>query len=150
MFFRSGYIGDSDKSCRLIISYEIHDIIDSPSNGVTLCSGSLGASAGNNLPQMVRNLADKIFFVHMRNVLITGPKAFHEAPHPSSMGSLDMYAIVKSLVAAGYNGPIRPDHGRMIWGEEGRPGYGLFDRALGVMYLQGLNEAAHKELTYGH
>lgn len=124
-------------------------IIDSPSNGVTLCSGSLGASPANNLPQMTRNLADKIFFVHMRNVHVTGPKTFHEAPHPSSMGSLDMYGIMKSLVEIGYSGPIRPDHGRMIWGEEGRPGYGLFDRALGAMYLQGLNEAAQKELTYG-
>ncbi len=120
-------------------------IIDSPSNGVTLCTGSLGASLSNNLPQIVRRLGDRINFVHMRNVSITGNKDFHESPHLSVLGSIDMYQVAKSLVAIGYNGPVRPDHGRMIWGEEGRPGYGLFDRSLGAMYLQGLFEAANHQ-----
>ncbi|MDP4610579.1 MAG: mannonate dehydratase [Opitutales bacterium] len=123
-------------------------IIDSPSNGVTLCTGSLGASVSNNLPQIIRKLGDRIHFVHMRNVAVTGPKSFHEAPHLSSMGSLDMFAVMQSLVRIGYAGPLRPDHGRMIWGESGRPGYGLFDRALGASYLQGLHEAAQKTLTF--
>ena len=123
-------------------------LVDSPSNGVTFCTGSLGASLGNNLPQIVRAMGDRIQFVHMRNVAITGPKTFHEAPHLSCLGSLDMYGIMKCLVDAGYEGPMRPDHGRMIWGEEGRPGYGLFDRSLGSMYLQGLHEAAQKQRTY--
>jgi mannonate dehydratase len=52
-----------------------------------------------------------------------------------------MYAIVKALYESGFEGYIRPDHGRMIWGEQGRPGYGLYDRALGSVYLQGLWEA---------
>jgi mannonate dehydratase len=52
-----------------------------------------------------------------------------------------MLAVLRALHDVGYSGPMRPDHGRMIWGEEGRPGYGLHDRALGAMYLQGLWEA---------
>ena len=52
--------------------------------------------------------------------------------------------IVKALIDTGFDGCIRPDHGRMIWGEQARPGYGLYDRALGVAYLNGLWEAIHK------
>ena len=55
-----------------------------------------------------------------------------------------MYKIVKALYEDGFDGYVRPDHGRMIWGETGRPGYGLYDRALGAMYLQGLIEAVEK------
>lgn len=135
-------IVDGDALERLI------NIVDSPSNGVTLCTGSLGASLSNNLPQIIRKVGHRINFVHMRNVAVVGPKSFHEAPHISSLGSIDMYAVMKSLVKLGYDGPIRPDHGRMIWGEIGRPGYGLFDRALGASYLQGLHEAAQKTMTY--
>ncbi|HIY98617.1 MAG TPA: mannonate dehydratase, partial [Firmicutes bacterium] len=54
---------------------------------------------------------------------------------------LDMYKIVKTLYDTGFDGWVRPDHGRMIWGEQGRAGYGLYDRALGAMYLYGLAEA---------
>ena len=68
-----------------------------------------------------------------------------EAPHLSSEGSLDMHAVVKALYDNGFDGYIRPDHGRMIWGEEGRPGYGLYDRAIGASYLQGLWEAIVKQ-----
>jgi mannonate dehydratase len=52
-----------------------------------------------------------------------------------------MLEVMRALRDDGYTGPMRPDHGRMIWGETGRPGYGLYDRALGAMYLQGLWEA---------
>ena len=55
-----------------------------------------------------------------------------------------MFEIVKAFYDTGYTGYIRPDHGRMIWGESGRPGYGLYDRALGIMYLHGLWEAIDK------
>jgi mannonate dehydratase len=123
-------------------------VIESPSNGITFCTGSLGASLSNDLPQIIRKLGHRINFVHMRNVAVIGPKSFHEAPHISALGSIDMYAVMRSLVKVGYNGPIRPDHGRMIWGEIGRPGYGLFDRALGASYLQGLHEAARKTMAY--
>ena len=69
---------------------------------------------------------------------------FNETAHESAYGSLDMYEIVKALQEEGFDGYVRPDHGRMIWGEVARPGYGLFDRALGVSYLNGLWEAVEK------
>jgi mannonate dehydratase len=56
-----------------------------------------------------------------------------------------MYAIMRALWEAGFDGYIRPDHGRDIWGERGRPGYGLYDRALGIAYLNGLAEAIAKD-----
>ena len=58
--------------------------------------------------------------------------------------SADVYEIVKALVDTGFDGYVRPDHGRMIWGETGKPGYGLFDRALGATYINGLFEACEK------
>ena len=69
---------------------------------------------------------------------------FEESAHLSSCGSLDMYEIMKALHDNGFDGYIRPDHGRMIWGETGRPGYGLYDRALGAVYINGLIEAINK------
>lgn len=116
----------------------ILDVIDSPNHGITFCTGSLGALPSNDLPAMVRQFAGRINFVHMRNVKVTGEKEFHEVAHPSECGTVDMAAVMEALVEIGYIGPTRPDHGRMIWGETGRTGYGLYDRALGVMYLHGL------------
>ena len=85
----------------------------------------------------------KNHFAHLRNVSIND-QWFNETSHESNAGSLDMYEIVKALQEAGFDGYIRPDHGRMIWGEVARPGYGLYDRALGVSYLNGLWEAVEK------
>jgi mannonate dehydratase len=118
-------------------------LVDSPANGVTFCTGSLGASAENDLPAMARSLGaqGRIHFAHCRNVKRTGARTFHESEHPTRFGSVDMLGVLRALRDTGFTGPMRPDHGRMIWGEEGRPGYGLYDRALGAMYLQGLWEA---------
>lgn len=118
-------------------------LVDSPYNGLTFCTGSLGASASNDLPAMIREVGDRIYFAHLRNIRIR-ESWFNETSHLSSDGSLDMYEIVKALQDVGFNGYIRPDHGRMIWGEVARPGYGLYDRALGAAYLNGLWEAAEK------
>ncbi|WP_165006013.1 MULTISPECIES: mannonate dehydratase [unclassified Enterococcus] len=115
--------------------------VDSPYNGLTFCTGSLGADPKNDLVEMIREVGDRINFVHFRNVLFLGDRKFKETAHLSSEGSLDMYAIMKALVESGFDGPIRPDHGRTIWGEVAMPGYGLYDRALGIAYLQGLYEA---------
>ena len=117
-------------------------LVDSPANGVTFCTGSLGALPENDLPAMVRRLGERgrIHFMHCRNVKVTGERRFHESPHPGAFGSVDMRGVLRALRDTGYQGPLRPDHGRMIWGERGRPGYGLHDRALGAMYLQGLWE----------
>ena len=119
-------------------------LVDSEYNGLTFCTGSLGASTQNDLPAMIREVGDRIYFAHLRNVRVTG-NCFNETSHLSSDGSLDMYEIVRALQDTGFDGYIRPDHGRMIWGEVARPGYGLFDRALGAAYLNGLWEAAAKE-----
>jgi len=116
-------------------------LVDSDANGVTFCTGSLGAAATNDLPAMIRALGSRVHFAHCRNVLVTGDRRFHETPHPSRFGSVDMLRVMQALRDVGFAGPMRPDHGRMIWGELGRPGYGLHDRALGAMYLQGLWEA---------
>ena len=125
-------------------------LVDDPHNGITLCCGSLGCSAKNDVPKMAAKYAKlgRIHFVHLRNVAVL-PNGFEECAHLSSCGSLDMYAIVKALVDNGFDGYVRPDHGRMIWGETGRAGYGLYDRALGACYINGLFEAAEKEKTAG-
>jgi mannonate dehydratase len=117
-------------------------IVNSPANGVTFCTGSLGALPENDLPAMVRRLGGmgRIHFAHCRNVRITGERQFHETPHPSACGGVDLGDVLRALRDTGFTGPMRPDHGRMIWGERGRPGYGLYDRALGATYLQGLWE----------
>ncbi|HSU98250.1 MAG TPA: mannonate dehydratase, partial [Gemmatimonadaceae bacterium] len=121
-------------------------LVDSPANGVTFCTGSLGADPSNDLPRMVADLAERgrIHFAHCRNVKVTGTKKFSETPHPSRLGDVDLHGVLAALHRAGFDGPIRSDHGRMIWGERGRPGYGLYDRALGATYLQGLWEGIEK------
>ena len=122
------------------------DVVDSPSNGITLCSGSLGADLCNSVESMVREFGAKkrIHFGHLRNVKVEADGSFYESTHRSCDGSLDMAAIVKAYYDTGFDGYWRPDHGRMIWGETGKPGYGLYDRALGAVYLNGLWEAVSK------
>ena len=117
-------------------------LVDHPANGLTFCTGSMASSDENDVPAMVREFAERgrIHFMHCRNVRRTGPRAFNEVAHPSAFGDVDMRAVLSALSEHGYTGPMRPDHGRMIWGETGRAGYGLHDRALGAMYLQGLWE----------
>ena len=117
-------------------------LVDRPANGLTYCTGSLGSRPDNDLPAMARRFAQRgrIHFAHCRNVRRTGDKRFHEVPHPSSSGDVDMRAVLAALRDAGFVGPARSDHGRMIWGEQGRAGYGLHDRALGATYLLGLWE----------
>ena len=118
-------------------------LYDSPYNGLTLCSGSLGIT--NDIVDLVRTFADRIHFAHIRNIKITGERSFEESAHLSECGSLDIYEILKAYHDNGFKGYIRPDHGRMIWGETGRPGYGLFDRALGATYINGIWEALEKQ-----
>lgn len=122
----------------------IVNAVDSPYNGVTFCTGSYGANPENDLVDMIHALKGKINFAHLRNVKILGEKHFLESAHLSEYGSLDMYAIVEALIETGFDGIARPDHGRTIWGEKARPGYGLYDRAIGMAYLQGLEEAVLK------
>lgn len=122
------------------------NLVDSPNNGLSLCSGSLGVDPNNNIPELIRHFGKlgRVHFGHVRNVKITGEKCFEESSHHSIDGSLDMVEIMKAYHEIGFDGPIRPDHGRMIWGETGRPGYGLYDRALGAVYLNGIWETLEK------
>jgi mannonate dehydratase len=120
------------------------NMVDDPCNGVTLCSGSLGTNPDNDIPDIIRSLKGRIYFAHIRNIKHNAPGDFEESAHLSSDGSLDMYAIMKALYDIGFDGPLRPDHGRQIWGEVSVPGYGLYDRAIGIGYLSGLWEAINK------
>ncbi|MFI3213001.1 MAG: mannonate dehydratase [Eubacteriales bacterium] len=133
---------------RIIINKEnilrMMKMVDNKHNGVTFCSGSYGTNLQNDLPDMIRALEGRIHFAHVRNLKFHSPTNFEEAAHLSSDGNFDMYEIMKALHDIGFTGPIRPDHGRMIWDEVAMPGYGLYDRALGATYLNGLWEAIVK------
>lgn len=121
-------------------------MVDNPHNGVTLCTGSLGSSTKNDIPDIIRSLKGRIHFAHVRNLRFNdGERDYEEAAHLSSDGDMDLHAIMKALYDIGFDGIIRPDHGRMIWDEVAMPGYGLYDRALGAAYLCGLWEAIVKE-----
>jgi mannonate dehydratase len=119
-------------------------LYDSKYNGLTLCSGSLGVTESNDIVDLVNSFCDRIHFAHIRNIKITGEGSFEEAAHKSDCGSLDIVKICKAYYDNGFTGYIRPDHGRMIWGETGRPGYGLYDRALGAVYINGIWETLEK------
>ena len=125
---------------------------DSPANSVCLCTGSLGSNPDNDVPAIIRHFGsmDRIGAMHVRNVKFLGPHHFREASHLSSTGDLDMYAIMRAIYDTCPDTYVRPDHGRMIWEEadglrQARPGYGLYDRALGAAYINGLWEAINRE-----
>lgn len=122
------------------------DIYDDEHHGLTLCSGSLGCTCDNDIPRLIRKYGAKnrICFAHVRNVKILEDGSFEESSHLSKDGSLDIAEIMKAYHDTGFKGYVRPDHGRMIWGESGKPGYGLFDRALGATYINGIWEALEK------
>lgn len=135
---------------RIVKNFEdlerILSVVDSPANGLTFCTGSLGSDLDNDIVAMVREFSGRgrIHFAHLRNVKTSPAGDFFEAAHLSSEGSVDMGEVVRALFETGFDGYYRPDHGRMIWGETGKAGYGLFDRALGAVYLNGLWEGVSK------
>ncbi|MEA4934075.1 MAG: mannonate dehydratase [Lawsonibacter sp.] len=119
----------------------------SPANTVCLCTGSLGSNVANDIPAIIRHFGEmgRIGSMHVRNVKHLGSdRCFRESAHLSSTGDLDMYEIMTAIFETCPDTYVRPDHGRMIWDEVGRPGYGLYDRALGACYLNGLWEAIEK------
>lgn len=136
---------------RIIKDFESLDrfinLVDNKYNGITLCTGSLGCTNSNNILELINYFGkekNRIHFAHLRNVKIDKGDSFKETGHLSESGDLDFYNIVKAYLDYDFDGPYRPDHGRMIWGEKGRPGYGLYDRALGATYINGLIEAICK------
>ncbi len=129
--------------------------VDSPANGVTLCSGSLGARPDNDLPGMMQRLGDKVHFIHLRNVKRDTPAlagSFFEAEHLA--GDTDMVALIAAILteertrrAAGradHTIPMRPDHGQDILDDLGRrsqPGYPTIGRLKGLAELRGIMTA---------
>jgi len=122
-------------------------LVDSKYNGLTFCTGSLGSGDFNDVVEMIDKYAaqGRIHFMHVRNIKLLGDGSFEESAHHSSYGSLNIVEIMKALHKNGFDGYLRPDHGRMIWGETGRPGYGLYDRALGAVYIAGIWETLENE-----
>ncbi len=142
------------------------DRVDSPANGVTLCSGSLGVREDNDLPGMMERLGDRVHFLHLRNV--STPKqqqglyrSFFEDEHLS--GNTDMVALLvavhheeshrRAAGRADWSIPLRPDHGQDILYDQGRktqPGYPLIGRLKGLAELRGIWTALdHPDLGVG-
>ncbi len=115
-------------------------MVDHPCNCLTLCSGSLNANPNNDVASIIRKHCDRIAFAHIRNVKHYENGNFSETSHRDCDGDTRIIEILKAYYECGFEGYIRPDHGRHLW-DEGpgtvRPGYGLYDRALGVMYMLG-------------
>ena len=139
------------------------DAVDLRANGVTLCSGSLGAREDNDLPGMMRRLGDRVHFLHLRNVTREGrglPLSFHEAAHLE--GGTDMVALVGEALReevrrreAGredHDIPFRPDHGQNLLDDHGRkaqPGYPAIGRLRGLAELRGVIAALRHETLAG-
>lgn len=119
------------------------DIYDSEYNGITMCVGSYASDPANDALEIMEYAIgrNRINFMHTRNVAV-GDWGFQEVAHLSEAGAIDMNAVIKLLVDHDWVGPLRSDHGRRIWGDQTvTPGYGLYDRALGATYFNGLYEA---------
>jgi mannonate dehydratase len=130
----------------------ITSAFDSAANGITLCTGSLGAGAGNDLPTIARRFAPRIHFVHLRNVTKDDDGSFVEAEHLG--GDVNMVDVIRALLReqarrrqAGdpnWRLPFRPDHGHQLLDDAGRathPGYPLYGRMRGLAELRGVMTA---------
>lgn len=130
----------------------IHSI-DSPSNGITFCTGSLGANPNNNLPKLIEKFADRIHFLHLRNVKRESNGSFYEDNHLE--GSSEMYEIVKSILKVekqkGIQLPMRPDHGHQMLHDlsnnNSYAGYTAIGRLKGLAELRGLELGISKSLN---
>ncbi len=116
-------------------------MVDDPHSCLTLCSGSLNADPDNDVAAIVRRHCGRIAFAHIRNVKHFPNGDFTEVSHRDCDGDTGILEILKAYHDCGFAGYIRPDHGRHLWSEGPgtvRPGYGLYDRALGIMYMLGV------------
>ena len=142
---------------------QILNLSGSVSNGMTLCTGSLGANPGNDLVRMATEFSERIHFAHLRNVVISGERNFTESDHLE--GAVDMYGVMKALVVeqkrrrdsgrADTRMPLRPDHGRLMpadrllatfKGKDVYPGYSLVGRMRGLAELRGLELGIRRSL----
>lgn len=123
------------------------ELVESPYNGLALCTGSLGPNLQNDIPAIIREFGDRIYFTHVRNVKVYENGDFIEVSHRAQDGDVDIVEVMKAYYDIGFKGYMRPDHGRHLWGEEKvcRPGYGLYDRAMGIMYLLGIWDTLSRE-----
>ena len=138
---------------------QIFDAVPSSANGLTLCTGSFGARADNDLVAMAKEFAPRIRFAHLRNVTIEDDGSFHEAEHLD--GGTDMLGVIDALLreetrrrAAGdtVEIPIRPDHGHLIGddiGKPGNPGYSYIGRLKGLAELRGATRAIARAQQLG-
>lgn len=133
--------------------------VDVPANGITLCSGSLGARPDNDLPGMMERLGDRVHFLHLRNVKRESSQvsgSFYEAEHLG--GDTDMVALLAAVLreearrrSAGrkdHTIPMRPDHGQDILDDLGRnaqPGYPAIGRLKGLAELRGIETALNHQ-----
>jgi mannonate dehydratase len=133
--------------------------VDSPSNGITLCAGSLGASKENDVVDMAHSFAERINFVHLRNVTRFDNGDFIEDNHLD--GDVDLYGVMKELLLeqkrrseegrTDLRIPMRPDHGHLMLADRDRknvyPGYSLFGRMRGLAELRGMELGIERSLT---
>lgn len=124
---------------------EITEMVDDEANGICLCTGSLGSRKDNDLPALAERFADRIHFVHLRNVERTDHAGFVESGHLK--GDVDMPAVMRQLLASGRKIPYRPDHGFTLFDDTKRltnPGYSLYGRMRGLAELEGLRAGLSK------
>ena len=125
----------------------ILDACPSPANGLTFCTGSLGAHANNDLPEMAKEFGDHVHFAHLRNVKREPDGSFHESALFD--GSTDMIEVLKALMATNCKDgasplPFRPDHGHLLDVERDQktnPGYSYVGRLKGLAELNGAIKA---------
>jgi mannonate dehydratase len=132
--------------------------VDSPANGITFCTGSLGAHPENDLPAIFRRVGHRVHFLHLRNVQREADGSFYEADHLG--GSTDMAAIMRVIIdeldhrAQRGNAnplPMRPDHGHRMLGDLDHsfyPGYSAIGRLRGLAELRGLERGIRYALTH--
>ncbi|MEG3129427.1 mannonate dehydratase [Pantoea cypripedii] len=131
------------------------DTVSSPANGFTMCTGSYGVLAENDLPGMVKRFASRIYFAHLRSTKREeNPNSFHEAAHLA--GDVDMFAVIKAIAeeehrrkAAGQEDliPMRPDHGHQMLDDlhkKTNPGYSAIGRLKGLAEIRGVELAIHR------
>ncbi len=146
---------------------QLLDAVDSPANGLSLCTGSLGVRLDNDLPGMLDRMGDRVHFMHIRNVVSERPELVKDSPRLDNfyesehlIGNVDLVAVIKAALReekrrkdAGqvdWELPFRPDHGLDILDDVGRgtqPGYPTIGRMKGLAEMNGIIAALQHEVS---